>query len=262
MARTRKSKPLEKPRRSRPRRGRRVVESDEDIAGSRQPSLDEMSDDDIASWAAEALLTPLSGTATAADYDSHANLLEVGIPNIISEIQSVPASAWEAYKPKLVALLASVDIQVSVPRVSLDPDIAKIPPSCLKEALRNSPEETAKIPTAAWDSYKQKLIEFSESSDVLSMDFLQRLEKISQILYLPEELETMRTGDWARLEAATVLCAMLARTTSWKEEPEAEEWINQWYRLKMRDQGFLKNVFALKKGFAGIKAEIYGNTEE
>ncbi|KAL7913224.1 hypothetical protein GGI35DRAFT_442369 [Trichoderma velutinum] len=128
------------------------------------------------------------------------------------------------------------------PKVSFNPSIANSRRERLEGTLIYLTSELSAIPASNWASYKKKLIKFCESEQIINMEFPQRLYKVMEIIYLPEELEAIPKEEFARMHSVARVCATAAQAMGPDGEVTdglAEKWIG----AKVRDLDFLKKMF-------------------
>lgn len=128
------------------------------------------------------------------------------------------------------------------PKVSFSPSIANSRRERLEGMLIFLTSELSAIPASNWASYKKKLINFCESEHIINMEFPQRLLKVMEIIYLPEELEAIPREEFDRMRSVARVCAAAAQAMGPDGENSnglAEKWIS----AKVQDLEFLKKMF-------------------
>ncbi|UKZ80947.1 hypothetical protein TrVFT333_008712 [Trichoderma virens FT-333] len=128
------------------------------------------------------------------------------------------------------------------PKVSFNPSIANSRRERLEGLFIYLTSELSAIPATNWASYKKKLIIFCESELIINMEFPQRLYKVMEIIYLPEELEAIPKEEFERMRSVARVCATVAQAMGPDGEVTdalAEKWIS----AKVRDLEFLKKMF-------------------
>lgn len=139
------------------------------------------------------------------------------------------------------------------PKVAFSPAMANSCRERLEGTLTYLTSELSAIPTAKWTTYKKKLLKFCESESILTMTFAQRLYKVVNIIYLPEELDAIPKEDFERMHSVARICAAAAQALgpeSESEEALAEKWIS----AKGQDLEFLKKMFRSMRGIFKVSA--------
>lgn len=151
----------------------------------------------------------------------------------------------------------------SEPRAPLVPQIAGNRTNQLCAILEHLKKDLSMIPVSAWETYKKKLLKFTASEQIVTLDFEQRLGKVMNILYLPEELESVATGEWDRLYAVARVCAVITEAIG-AEYEVAPEMADKWLGSKTRDITWLKKTLGAKERFLSIGVEVKegGDTEQ
>ncbi|ETS00446.1 hypothetical protein M419DRAFT_131586 [Trichoderma reesei RUT C-30] len=134
------------------------------------------------------------------------------------------------------------------PKVSFTPVIAASRRTRLEAALEVVKADFCAIPPLSWATYRKKLLRFSETESVSNMSFAERLYKVTEIVYMPEELDALPKEDFKRLEAVVRICATAAQALTVDGEDSADELGERWVRAKMKDLEFFKKMFASIRG--------------
>ncbi|KAJ2958908.1 hypothetical protein NQ176_g11152 [Zarea fungicola] len=74
-----------------------------------------------------------------------------------------------------------------------------------------------------------------------NMDYRQRLEKIKEIVFLPEELELLRYGNNERIRCAIRVCAAVTEITGRDDEIVPEE-MAAWVDVQLKDVAWKTKV--------------------
>ncbi|KAM3513766.1 hypothetical protein MY11210_002579 [Beauveria gryllotalpidicola] len=101
--------------------------------------------------------------------------------------------------------------------------------------------QLVQIPGRAWRAYKSKLLRLCASPGVHNMDFRQRLEKVKEVVYLPEEAELLRRGDAGRMGCAVRVCATVTEILG-PEEEQAPEEMSAWVAAQLQDVAWKAKV--------------------
>lgn len=133
------------------------------------------------------------------------------------------------------------------PKVSFHPAIANSRRERLEGMLIYLTSELSAIPPANWASYKKKLIKFCESELILNMTFPQRLFKVMEVIYLPEETEAIPKEDFDRMRSVARVCATAAQAMG-PEDEDTDDLAKKWIGAKVRDLGYLKKMFGSMRG--------------
>ncbi|PTB42922.1 uncharacterized protein TrAFT101_001495 [Trichoderma asperellum] len=144
------------------------------------------------------------------------------------------------------------------PRVSFSPAMANSSRERLEATLIYLTSELTAIPPANWTAYKKKLIKFSESEPVLNMNFPQRLYKVVDIIYLPEEMDAIPKEEFERMHSVARICAAAAQAMG-PDGESVEALAEKWVSAKMQDLKFLKKMFRSMRGIC--KASTPERTE-
>ncbi|KAL7811431.1 hypothetical protein V8C44DRAFT_330417 [Trichoderma aethiopicum] len=134
------------------------------------------------------------------------------------------------------------------PKVSFTPTIAASRRTRLEAALELVLADICAIPPLSWATYRKKLLRFSETGAVSKMSFAERLYKVTEIVYMPEELDALPKEDFTRLEGVVRICATAAAALSVEGEESMDEMGQRWVRAKTKDLEFLKMMFASVRG--------------
>jgi hypothetical protein len=144
------------------------------------------------------------------------------------------------------------------PKATFNPTIANSCRERLEGTLTYLTSELSAIPPAKWATYKRKLLKFCESEPILTMTFAQRLYKVVDIIYLPEEMDAIPKEEFERMHSVARICAAAAQALGLEGESEdalAEKWIS----AKAQDLEFLKKMFRSMRGI--YKASAPERTE-
>ncbi|KAL7924262.1 hypothetical protein ACQKWADRAFT_287824 [Trichoderma austrokoningii] len=140
------------------------------------------------------------------------------------------------------------------PRAAFSPAIANSCRERLEGTLTYIASELSAIPPAKWTAYKKKLIKFSESEPIVGMTFPQRLYKVVDIVYLPEELDAIPKEEFERMRSVARICAAAAQAMG-PEDGEGEEALaEKWISAKMQDLEFLRKMFRSMRGIYKVSA--------
>ncbi|TFB01157.1 hypothetical protein CCMA1212_006667 [Trichoderma ghanense] len=134
------------------------------------------------------------------------------------------------------------------PRVSFSPAIAASRRTRLEAALELLNADICAIPPLSWATYRKKLLRFSETEMVSKMSFAERLYKVTEIVYMPEELDALPKEDFKRLEGVVRICATAAQALSVEGEESSDEMAERWVRAKTKDLEFFNRMFASMRG--------------
>lgn len=144
------------------------------------------------------------------------------------------------------------------PKAVFSPTMANSCRERLEGTLTYLTSELSAVPQAKWTTYKKKLLKFCESEAILTMTFAQRLYKVVDIIYLPEEMDAIPNEDFERMHSVARICVAAAQALgpeSESEEALAEKWIS----AKAQDLEFLKKMFRSMRGI--YKASAPERTE-
>lgn len=144
------------------------------------------------------------------------------------------------------------------PRAAFNPAMANSCRERLEGTLTYLNSELSAIPPANWTAYKKKLIKFSESEPILDMTFPQRLYKVVDIIYLPEEMDAIPKEEFERMHSVARICVAAAQAMG-SESESAEALAEKWISAKAQDLDFLKKMFRSMRGI--YKASAPERTE-
>lgn len=144
------------------------------------------------------------------------------------------------------------------PKATFNPAIANSCRERLEGTLTYLTSELSAIPPAKWTTYKRKLLKFCESEPILTMTFAQRLYKVVDIIYLPEEMDAIPKEDFKRMHSVARICAAAAQALGPEHESE-EALAEKWISAKAQDLEFLKKMFRSMRGI--YKASAPERTE-
>ncbi|PTB64628.1 hypothetical protein BBK36DRAFT_1123105 [Trichoderma citrinoviride] len=134
------------------------------------------------------------------------------------------------------------------PRVSFSPAVAASRRTRLEAALELLLADTCAIPPLKWAAYRRRLVKFSESETVSEMSFAQRLCKVTEIVYMPEELDALSKEDFKRLQGVVRICATAAQALTVEGEESMDGLGERWVQAKARDLEFFRTMFASVRG--------------
>lgn len=174
------------------------------------------------------------------DDDSEGGNFPEQLATLSQEIMCTDASEWEAYKPRLMHHVRLMGLGMAAPSASVEPEYADTPLKRLNALLGRLDDDIMRIPAANWENYKSKLTAFCTSGEIQGMDQKQLLQRIGRIIYLPEELEVLKDGDWNRLESVVRLVALVAEVTAFESEQVSCSISDRWIKSKLQDFKFLK----------------------
>lgn len=169
-------------------------------------------------------------------------------------IESIDAESWDMFKPHLLSHLQGLNLYGNPPSKA-DTQINDVPPLWERVLTRigTCNDELAKIPPDNWDRYQLELINFCNSDEIHTMDWVARLRRIKKTVYLSEEAEVMKTSDWERLEGVARLCAFIAENTGPEVEATDPEKTDEWVNRHLKDIRYLKKVTASKERIMGLR---------
>ncbi|KAK5987906.1 hypothetical protein PT974_12042 [Cladobotryum mycophilum] len=160
---------------------------------------------------------------------------------ILDEMSMITSDEWESYRPKLFDSLQLVAEREEAKLRSLGPMAAKSSLTRLDGAIAHLASDIALVPAANWRSYEKKLRQLCNSPVFFTYDFRQRLWKIMDLMFLPEEAEVIECGQWDRLEAVAKIVGTIAESIGPVEE-NASELAYKWFDSKIRDIRFLEKL--------------------
>ncbi|KAH6610585.1 glycoside hydrolase family 92 [Trichoderma cornu-damae] len=128
------------------------------------------------------------------------------------------------------------------PKVSFSPAIASSRRERLEGTLIYLASELSAIPAANWTTYKKKLVKFCDSGLILNMTFPQRLYKVMDAIYLPEELEAIPREDFERMRSVARICVTAAQAMG-PEGEDTDALAEKWICAKAQDLEFLEKTF-------------------
>lgn len=175
---------------------------------------------------------------------------EVSLDQLLDEIRSEDGSTWGVFQQRLLACLDPANeprLTSSLSQASLDSEIADTPLHRLFSVVAAMNHDVSRIPAERWAIYKAALAKFCDAYEITTMNFRQRLTRLGQILYLPEELEALRSNDWEIMQAVISLVAVIAEVTGPIDEPMNPRLAEKWAVGKQADVTWLKKFFAAKE---------------
>ncbi|KAM0252149.1 hypothetical protein ACHAQJ_007846 [Trichoderma viride] len=182
------------------------------------------------------------------------------VTKLIDMVDDVTAEQLALNQPQITSAIHRLkELQdQQPPKVVFNPTIASSRRERLEGTLIYLTSELSVIPPANWVTYKKKLIKFSESELILNMTFAQRLYKVMDIMYLPEEMDAIPKEEFERLHSVARICATAAQAMGQDDEVTdalAEKWIS----AKVQDLAFLEKMFCSVRGI--FKASAPEQTE-
>ncbi|KFA49818.1 hypothetical protein S40293_09313 [Stachybotrys chartarum IBT 40293] len=175
---------------------------------------------------------------------------EVSLDQLLDEIRSEDGSTWGVFQQRLLACLDPANeprLTSSLSQAPLDFEIADTPLHRLFSVVASMTHDVSKIPAERWAIYKAALVKFCDAYEITTMNFRQRLTRLGQILYLPEELEALRSNNWEVMQAVISLVAVIAEVTGPIDEPMNPRLAEKWAMGKQADVTWLKKFFAVKE---------------
>ncbi|TWU73091.1 hypothetical protein ED733_004203 [Metarhizium rileyi] len=106
---------------------------------------------------------------------------------------------------------------------------------------------TSSVTPDNWDNYLGRIQAYANSEAIREADFGQRLRKLTEIVYLGEELDAIAAQEWDRLLRIAELCSIIAETLGPEDEIIRDETRDGWIRAKKND------IDSLKKLLGGTK---------
>ncbi|KAL6866679.1 hypothetical protein J3F83DRAFT_740727 [Trichoderma novae-zelandiae] len=134
------------------------------------------------------------------------------------------------------------------PRVPFTPAIAASRRTRLEAALELLIADICAMPPLSWAIYRKKLLKFSETEAVSNMSFAQRLYKVTEIVYMPEELDALPKEDFERLQGVVRICATAAQALTVEGEESTDAMGERWVKAKTQDLEFFKKMFTSIRG--------------
>ncbi|KAM3501174.1 hypothetical protein MY10362_005771 [Beauveria mimosiformis] len=165
---------------------------------------------------------------------------------LLEKLNTLTSSTLSSDRAAIIQELHEMQAGLArLPRTTLDH-----PPKHLR---RNGPAERLQlvekligpqllqIPCRAWRIYKSKLLRLCASPGVHNMDFRQRLEKVKEVVYLPEEAELLRRGNAERMGCAVRVCATVTEILGPEEEQVPEE-MPAWVAAQLQEVAWKAKV--------------------
>lgn len=115
--------------------------------------------------------------------------------------------------------------------------------------------QLTKLPPPAWRAYKSKLLRLCAGSVIHNMDHRQRLEKVKEIVYLPEEMELVRKGDTGRIACAVRVCATVTEILGRDDEIVPEE-MAEWVAAELKDLLWKAKVTSVWRKYWPEKSDV------
>lgn len=141
-------------------------------------------------------------------------------------------------------LVAFLEAKLS-PGVTPAPMYADTPQKRLSGMLLYRPEIISCIDPGHWKDYLEKLKKFCNQPKILSMTYHQRLMRVVEIVYLPEELIAFARSDWEGLNEVMILCSMIAQVLGPEDEALDEAERDQWITEKKRDTAWVRKLMEI-----------------
>ncbi|KAM3427608.1 hypothetical protein MY4824_009330 [Beauveria thailandica] len=165
---------------------------------------------------------------------------------LLEKLNTLAPSTLSSDRAAIIQELHEMEAGLArLPRTTLDH-----PPMHLR---RNGPAERLQlvekligpqllqIPGRTWRTYKSKLLRLCASPGVHNMDFRQRLEKVKEVVYLPEEVVLLRCGNAERMGCAVRVCATVTEILGPEEEQVPEE-MPAWVAAQLQEVSWKAKV--------------------
>ncbi|KAJ6788356.1 hypothetical protein PWT90_07296 [Aphanocladium album] len=154
---------------------------------------------------------------------------------VLEKLEALRADTLDADRAAVVQQMHDMEHETAqLPRADMHPVSVDSPSRRLGMVETLIARELAAVPAEAWRTYKGKLLRWCRGTSIHGMDYRQRLEKVREILYVPEEMEMVRRGDEKRIECVIRMCAAVTEITGPDDEIVPEE-MNQWVAVQIKD---------------------------
>ncbi|OAA78990.1 hypothetical protein LEL_02476 [Akanthomyces lecanii RCEF 1005] len=155
---------------------------------------------------------------------------------VLEKLASLTADTLSSGRDAIVQELQGMKAEIeNLPRAEMQSQHAANPAAQRLQMVEKliAPQLT-KLPPYAWRAYKSKLLRLCAGSQIHNMDHRQRLEKVKEIVYMPEEMELVRKGDTERIACAVRVCATVTEILGRDDEIVPEE-MAEWVAAQLKD---------------------------
>ncbi|TQV98130.1 hypothetical protein IF1G_03873 [Cordyceps javanica] len=158
---------------------------------------------------------------------------------LLAKLDGLSADTLEAGRAAIRQELRDMEATVArLPRASM-PSTSSVtgidPGQRLRMVETLIAPQLAKIPGHCWLGYKSRLLRMCSRGEAHNMDYRQRLEKVKEIVYLPEEMQLVHgDGSAERIGCAIRVCATVTEILGRDDEVVPEE-MTAWVAAQLRD---------------------------
>lgn len=174
---------------------------------------------------------------------------------LLKKLDGLSVDTLEIDRAAIVQELRDMEAEVaSLPRANMFPASAGGSPAQRLDMVETLiAPQLAQLPAHVWQGYKAALLRLCAASSsasssgsgnavqFLNMDYRQRLLKVKEVVYLPEEIELLHGGDAQRIECAIRVCATVTEITGRDEEIVPEE-MAAWVEAELKDMAWKVKV--------------------
>lgn len=171
------------------------------------------------------------------------------VETLIAMMKEMTPESLNENKNEILKRLNNLQMDSSgLSRATLEPDLVDTLKDRLRSMERGMECNIVKIPGPRWLMYREQLMHMVEDKPIATMDFEQRLWAVMDIVYLPEELDALETGNWERLEAAIRTTAAMAEVIGPEDEVVPDK-VETWAQSKCKDIAWLKKVAVIRSRY-------------
>lgn len=179
------------------------------------------------------------------------------IGHVIDLVENSTAESFDTIKDEVLKYFRAVQQASTAKAAQIQSQLGEGPENRIQALKTYVPNSFSHISEKLWTRYNRKLSKFCQEPGFLEMDYMQRLERVMDIFYLPEEEMAFGDCDWRRMELAVSICVAITEMMGDDAESEEEEG-KAWAEGKLEDIRWLKkisNVLPMEKTIIEIDSD-------
>lgn len=163
------------------------------------------------------------------------------IAHIIDLVENSTVESFDSIKDEVLKYFRAVQQASTAKAAQIQSQLGEGPENRIQALQTYVPSSFAHISERLWSRYSRKLSKLCEEPGFLEMDYMQRLERVMDIFYLPEEAKAFGDCDWCRMELAVPICVAITEMMGDDADSEKEEG-KAWAEGKLEDIRWLKKI--------------------
>lgn len=163
------------------------------------------------------------------------------IAHVIGLVENSTVESFDTIKDEVLKYFKAVQQASTAKAAQIQSQLGEGPENRIQALKTYVPSSFAHISERLWGRYSRKLSRFCEEPGFLELDYMQRLEGVMDIFYLPEEAMAFGDCDWRRMELAVSICVAITEMMGDDTDSEKDEG-KEWAKGKLEDIRWLKKI--------------------